>query len=117
MKKKYVALIVIIIIVVLCCIVALSSGGQSSKSDAPELQVQIICNGSWSGSIGVDGSSSSYDGTGNKTITLNGNSTDTVSANIQQDGAGQLTVKIIKDGKVVKEQSTNSKHGGVSITD
>lgn len=120
-------------ILVVCCIgliiFAVFAGGLSpdkntstdangTSAHASGIQVKITYDGSWSGNVGTAGSISSYDGTGDKTIDVNGSSFDTVSAAIQkQDGSSsELKVQIIKDGKVVKESSTTAEYGVVTIT-
>jgi len=102
-----------------------SKSNDNSKSNTndnkrnSEVQVRIKCKGSWDGSIGVGTSSSSYSGKGDKTINLDGSSSDIVAAVIQKQGSGnsELKVEIIKNGKVVKEASTTSGYGVVSVSD
>ena len=52
-------------------------------------------------------------------VDLDGDSWDMVSATIQKQGgdSGDLTVQIIKDGKVTKEESTTAAYGVVSVVD
>ena len=128
MKKIHIALIGVIIIVILCIVVAVNVLPTSSvitvnsynytevNDNVSDLQVKIITNGSWNGSISVDGNSAIYNGTGDKTIDLNGTPIDSVAVAIQNLGTGQLKVQIIKEGKVVKEQSTTD-YGVVTITE
>ncbi|MCF0227038.1 MAG: hypothetical protein HUK28_07030 [Methanobrevibacter sp.] len=128
MKKIHIALIGVIIIVILCIVVAVNVLPTSTvitvnsynytevNDNVSDLQVKIITNGSWNGSISVDGNSAIYNGTGDKTIDLNGTPIDSVAVAIQNLGTGQLKVQIIKEGKVVKEQSTTD-YGVVTITE
>ena len=128
MKKIHIALIGVIIIVILCIVVAVNVLPMSTvitvnsynytevNDNVSDLQVKIITNGSWNGSISVDGNSAIYNGTGDKTIDLNGTPIDSVAVAIQNLGTGQLKVQIIKEGKVVKEQSTTD-YGVVTITE
>ena len=94
-----------------------SSSG--TVEDTPALQLKITTDGSWSGSVLVGGSSKSIDGSGSQTIDLDGDSWDMVSATIQKQGGdnGDLTVQIIKDGNVAKEESTTAAYGVVSVVD
>ena len=128
MKKIHIALIGVIIIVILCIVVAVNVLPTSTvitvnsynytevNDNVSDLQVKIITNSSWNGSISVDGNSAIYNGTGDKTIDLNGTPIDSVAVAIQNLGTGQLKVQIIKEGKVVKEQSTTD-YGVVTITE
>lgn len=95
-----------------------SVSNSSSDSSSP-LQVRITTEGSWSGALGTTGSTTTYDGTGSKTIDLDGSSYEMVTTSIQKQGGGsdELKVEIIKDGKVVKEGSTTAQYGVVSIAD
>ena len=125
-------------ILVVCCIgiilIAIIGGGLSSdKNTAPTtndnannaantpqakgVQVHIIADSEWSGSIGDAGSQSSYDGSGEDTIDL-GDGGNIVSAVIQKKTAdsSELKVEILKDGKVVKEGSTTAEYGVVTVS-
>lgn len=125
-------------IIAVCCIgifiIAIIGGGLSgdkntsptttatdSKDTTTEqakgVQVHIITEGSWSGSIGDIGSQSTYDGTGEDTIDL-GDADNVVSAAIQkQNGdSSELKVEILKDGKVLKEGSTTGEYGVVTVS-
>lgn len=95
------------------------SSDTSDNLGDSDVQVRITCKGKWSGSIGVGTSISSYSGKGDKIINLDGSSSDIVSASIQKqsDSNGKLKVEIIKNGKVVKEASTTSAYGVVSLAD
>ena len=125
-------------IIVVCCIgvliIAIIGGGLSSdKNTAPTtkdttnnanntaqakgVQIHIMSNGEWSGSIGDAGSQSSYDGSGEDTVDL-GNAKSVVSAVIQKKTAdsSELKVEILKDGKVLKEGSTTAEYGVVTVS-
>lgn len=99
----------------------ISSG--SSDSDYgigdSDIQIRVTCDGDWQGSVGVGSSQASYSGSGDKLINLDGDSSDIVAAAIQKQdsGNGKLKVEIIKDGKVVKDASTTSEYGVVSLAD
>ena len=94
-----------------------NSDNDSTAEQAQGLQVKIIYSGKWSGALGEAGSSNSISGTGNETIDMD-DDVSIVSATAQkQDGSSEeLVVQIIKDGKVIKEGSTNTEYGVVSIS-
>ena len=123
-------------IIAVCCIgifiVAVIGGGLSSdKNTSPKtndssddtveqpkgVQVKIITDGSWSGSIGDAGSQSTHDGSGEDTIDLP-DANSVVSAAIQKKSAdsSELKVQILKDGKVLKEGSTTGEYGMVTVS-
>ena len=98
------------------------SSGSSTLDDGigdSDIQIRITCDGYWHGSVGVGSSQASYSGFGDKLINLDGDSSDIVAAAIQKQdsGDGKLKVEIIKDGKVVKDASTTSEYGVVSLAD
>lgn len=118
--KKAMTLIVICCagIIILFTLFGTTTPDANTNNDVP-LQVKIISDGSWSGTIETTAESASYDGSGNKTIALNGTSFETVSASIQKtdEGSGELTVQILKDGKVVREGTTISEYGVVTVSE
>lgn len=119
MNKKQIAGICIGVVVIFVIVLAIfgGSGSQSNDSTADHYegyQVKIITDGSWSGSVGTDGSQSTYEGTGDKTIDL-GKDGNIVSAAIQKKSGGTLKVQILKDGKVIKEESTEAQYGVVTV--
>lgn len=81
------------------------------------VQVHIITDGSWSGSIGDIGGQSTYDGSGEDTIDL-GDADSIVSAAIQKQtgDSSELKVEILKDGKVIKDGSTTAEYGVVTVS-
>jgi hypothetical protein len=89
-----------------------SSGGSSSGN----VVVKIITNEEWSGSVGADSNTRSIDGTGNHQENMG--SADIVSAVIQKEtnSTGMLRVQILKDGQVIKEESTTAEYGVVSVS-
>ena len=98
------------------------SSGSSTLDDGigdSDIQIRITCDGYWHGSVGVGSSQASYSGFGDKLINLDGDSSDIVAAAVQKQdsGNGKLKVEIIKDGKVVKDASTTSEYGVVSLAD
>ena len=122
-------------IIVVCCIgiliIAIIGGGLShdkntspstksndkSASSAQGKQIKIIYDGEWSGAAGDTGSVNSISGSGNKTIDVD-NSAHIVSANAQKQDASssELTIQILKDGKVVKEASTSAEYGVAQVS-
>lgn len=93
------------------------SGSGSDGSSGSTFEVKVEYNGEWQGSVSAGGSSRSIEGTGSKTIDIDG-SPDIISANAQKedDSSDELTIKILKDGKVVKEASTTAEYGVAQVT-
>jgi len=85
-----------------------------SVSAEAQWDVKIKYNGEWSGSVGGT-SSSSYEGTGDKTISVSG---DIVSAVIQkqEDNSDQLCVEIWRDGSMEESSCTTAGYGVVTVT-
>ncbi|MFZ2071509.1 MAG: CFI-box-CTERM domain-containing protein [Halobacteriota archaeon] len=82
-----------------------------------EIRVEGTSGLSFSGSYGDLGSQKSVDGTVPKTYTIENPEGDIVSAVFQkQERGGELTVKLVKDGKVVKSESTTAEYGVVSVS-
>jgi len=71
-------------------------------------------NGEWSGAAG-GGSSASYEGTGNETITVSG---DIVSAVIQkqEDNSDELCVELWTGGEMKESSCTTAGYGGVTVS-
>lgn len=92
-----------------------SSSG--SESTGATFTVRVKYDGEWSGSVGSGGSVRSIDGSGTKTITIEG-SPSVISANAQKrdKGSGTLTIQILKNGEVVKESSTSAQYGMAQIS-
>ncbi len=80
-------------------------------------QVKVIYSGSWSGCYGDIGSLKSVEGTGTETFTIS-NPEFIVSASIQKkdDTDRTLTVEILKNGAVVKSESTSAAYGVVLLS-
>jgi len=112
---------ILVILGLIFGIVAISgctdSGTNTSTSDASGVQIKVNSSGSWSGSYGDESGQQSIDGTGSKTITMEGNPS-IVSATFQKQsgGSGKLTVSIIKDGSVLETKSTTAAYGVVSVS-
>ena len=95
-----------------------SNNNDDAAKDQPKgVQVHIITDGEWSGSIGDTSSQSTYDGTGEDTIDIKDAQT-VVSAVIQKKGgdSSELKVEILKDGKVIKDGSTTGEYGVVTVS-
>ncbi|MFC4550293.1 MULTISPECIES: hypothetical protein [Halorussus] len=100
---------------------ATTSGGETTepaKSSKGTFAVKVVYDGEWQGSISADGSSKSIQGTGPKTVEVKGNPS-IISANAQKKdkGAGKdLTVKILRDGEILEESSTEAEYGLAQVT-
>ncbi|MFC5367230.1 hypothetical protein [Salinirubrum litoreum] len=103
-------------------VVAVSSsdsfgGGSSGSSGDSAYSVRIEYDGSWRGSVGTAGSQRSVDGSGSRTIEIDGDpNVISVSAQKQDDTDRKLTVKILNDGNVAKESSTTAEYGVVTVS-
>jgi hypothetical protein len=88
----------------------MSAPGMSSAT----FTVEIDCDTEWSGSIGGLGGSSTESGYGDARYTI---TTSIVSAVIQkQTDWGSLTVRILRNNKVVAQQSTTAAYGVVTVS-
>ena len=94
-----------------------SNNDDAAKDQPKGVQVHVITDGEWSGSIGDTSSQSTYDGTGEDTIDIKDAQT-VVSAVIQKKGgdSSELKVEILKDGKVIKDGSTSGEYGVVTVS-
>jgi hypothetical protein len=88
----------------------------TSNSDSGNTIIKIITNEEWSGSVGADSNTRSIDGTGNHQENMG--SVNIVSASIQKqtNSTGMLKVQIVKNGEVIKEESTTAEYGVVTIS-
>lgn len=93
---------------------ALDNGNNDKKSG---YTVKISYDGKWQGSLGGDGSMRSVDGSGTETFTIKGDPF-AVSANAQKQdsSSGTLTIQILKNGKVVKEATTDAEYGMAQVS-
>lgn len=129
-KESIMVGVVLFLIVALAMVVIISGTGQNGQSTAKvdnplseitQVKVIITYHGSWKGTVGDIGSSSTYNGTGNNTITINKTNSGlfVVSSVIARDDtrSGTMTVKIVKmDGTVLREGSTMTKQGIVTLS-
>lgn len=124
----------VISILAVCCIGLIiigmiTGGGSPDKNTSPindgnnnveqitGKQVKIIYDGEWSGAAGDVSSINSISGSGDETIDMPDDAS-FISANAQKkDGSSnELTIQILKDGKVVKESSTTAEYGVAQVS-
>ena len=124
----------VISILAVCCIGLIiigmiTGGGSPDKNTSPindgnnnveqitGKQVKIIYDGEWSGAAGDVSSINSISGSGDETIDMPDDAS-LISANAQKkDGSrNELTIQILKDGKVVKESSTTAEYGVAQVS-
>ena len=124
----------VISILAVCCtgliiIGMITGGGSPDKNTSPindgnnnveqitGKQVKIIYDGEWSGAAGDVSSINSISGSGDETIDMPDDAS-LISANAQKkDGSSnELTIQILKDGKVVKESSTTAEYGVAQVS-
>lgn len=117
MQRKLQASLLILVVLGVVAISGCTSTDNSSNSTSNNVTAVINYSGSWSGAISDNTGTRSISGDGNQTIQL-GSDPGVISINAQkQDGGdGTLTVSIIKGGKTLATQSTNSAYGVASTT-
>jgi hypothetical protein len=126
-KMLLVGVLVIIVIVAAVAAVVLMGGniGSSNNSQGNQVQIKVTYTGDWKGSYTDLSQTVSWDGTGDKTVTLtrpsgNAGLTWIVSANAQKydgDPTGTLTISILKmDGTVIKTASTSADYGLAQVS-
>lgn len=95
-----------------------SDNRESNDESSSGYSIRVQYSGEWSGSISADGSSRSIDGSGEETLDVNVEDVMTVSANAQKgdDSGEELTIQILEDGEVVKEQSTTAEYGVAQVS-
>lgn len=88
----------------------------NSPSSTP-FEVVISYDGDWYGRLGDVDHPSERSGSGNQTYRLSCAGWDEAFANIQKTdyGSGELKVQLLKNGKVISENSTTAVNGGVSV--
>ena len=81
-------------------------------------QVKILYDGNWYGKMGDPNYLQEKSGNGEKIIGLDCASWDQVSIFVQKDdsSSSNLTVQLLRNGKVVAENSTTSSYGTVSFS-
>ena len=124
----------VISILAVCCIGLIiigmiTGGGSPDKNTSPindgnnnveqinGKQVKIIYDGEWSGAAGDVSSINSISGSGDETIDMPDDAS-LISANAQKKAgsSNELTIQILKDGKVVKESSTTAEYGVAQVS-
>ena len=129
-RKVVFALFILFLIVLAFNIVYFLSSSSNDGSDivttnkssiytaSKPYQVNIIYEGSWEGQIGLLGQESSVYGKGNELKFLNAAPWDNVTAFVQKtdDTDKKLTIQLLKNNVVIKENSTTSPNGKVSLT-
>ena len=109
-KSLFVGLLFLLLILVCGC-----TSSNSATSDV--IEVSIDYNGSWKGVIEYNNGHFSIEGTGDMSIPIP-DATMGVSATIRKwdSSSNELTVKIVKNGNVIEQQSTNASFGVASVS-
>lgn len=118
------SLLVLVILAVLLGALLLSAGCSdtsapptAAKTAVPTtaqvkgVQVRIIYPGSWQGAIGYDGNVKSVEGTGSMVYTLTEVKIVSITAQKMDAGSVPLQVEILKNGKVIKSETTTAAYG------
>jgi hypothetical protein len=80
-------------------------------------RIQVSYSGSWQGNYGDVSGQQSIDGTGDEEYSMNSPQGPIVAVIQKYDGSNDtLTVKILKDGKVMKSGHTSSPYGVVTVS-
>jgi ribosomal protein L37E len=79
-----------------------------------DFEIRIECDTSWAGSIGGGTSQRSIEGSGSETWTVT--STMAVAVIQKQTDWGTLTVRILKNSRVVAQQTTTAAYGVVTVS-
>lgn len=90
----------------------------TTGSNQLNLQVKVLYNGHWAGSIGLNEDLNNYDENSSKTVEYEDClENDTLSASIQKKDSSndELKVQFLKNGLVLKEESTKTPYGIVTI--
>ena len=93
-----------------------NNSGNSTTGTAKGVQIKISYSGKWSGAVSTGGSTNSISGTGDKIIDLDKGGMVSANAQKQDSSSGNLTIQILKDGKVVEEASTDSEYGVAQVS-
>ena len=90
----------------------------SSNSNQSIVQVKIITDGSWSATVDNGTAQSSYEGEGEKTIDIGNPKDYIISAFVEplSEDSSELTIQILKEGKVIEESSEAGDYGVVSVS-
>ncbi|MDO5848826.1 MAG: hypothetical protein Q4P18_04780 [Methanobrevibacter sp.] len=118
MKHKWV--IGLVIIIVVFAVVAFSSfnvdlNSISSDNESSGVVLKVIGEGPWSASITDGDGYVNFYNESNATYSLNGNSSISVTVTKQSNDDGLIEAQLLKDGKVISNQSTNAPLGSVTV--
>lgn len=109
-KSLFVGLLILLLILVCGC-----TSSNSATSDV--IEVSIDYNGSWKGLIEYNNGRFSIEGAGDISIPIP-DATMGVSATFRKwdSSSNELTVKMVKNGNVIEQQSTNASFGVASVS-
>lgn len=93
-----------------------SDSNNTTTQEVQGKQVKISYSGKWSGALGTGGSTKSISGSGEEVIDIDESGVVSVNAQKQDGSSKELTVQILKDGKVVEESSTDAEYGVASVS-
>lgn len=90
--------------------------GSTLDSEDYPYQINIITNGSWEGKVGNTKNSNHISGTGSKMIRIHYPSWEDIVVSIEKDySSSPLTVQLIKNDRVIAENSTSTPGATVSL--
>lgn len=101
-KKKVLIAVTIIVVLVAIIVVFVMFGGLGERG----VVVEFSSNGTWAGTISDDSGYTTVSGTGRQTYRVSDQGSITVVGTLM-DMNSYLTIKIIDNGKVVAEKTTN----------
>lgn len=109
-KSLFVGLLILLLILVCGC-----TSSNSATSDV--IEVSINYNGNWKGLIEYNNGRFSIEGAGDISIPIP-DATMGVSATFRKwdSSSNELTVKMVKNGNVIEQQSTNASFGVASVS-
>lgn len=120
MKHKL-AIAIVVIVVIFIAIIASSTNvfQQNSSADnstnSSGVTLKIIAQGPWKADINDGGSIDNIYNNNNATYNLKGNSHITVTVMKYSTNNGYIEAQLIKDGKIISNQSTNAPLGVISV--
>lgn len=116
MKHKWI--IGAAIIIIICAVLVLSSGNvldQSNEANTSDVTLKVIAEGPWSAEITDGDGIDNLFNESNATYSLNGNSSISVTVIKGSNDNANLEAQLIRDGKVVSQQSTSAPLGTVTV--
>ena len=95
----------------------ITTNSSDQQSSTRPYQVNIIYNGSWTGEMGKAGTPVDKSGTGDELIRLSCAGWDNVTVKIAklEDNSEPLKVQLLKNGKVIREDTTTEPQGEVIL--